>query len=747
MQEGSIKSAKTKTEGLRTKTKSNQNPASSPKLKDPKDPEKSIIGKYGAYAASLLVDPPKLSYRLNKWDDIYLWRKKAISITKELIATPVIVDKPEVIINQKYNYDGLDIEELEWQLPFGHATKALLLKPQGVIGPLPAILALHDHGGNKYFGYRKITQTSDELHPLIKEHQEQYYGGLAWANEMAKRGYVVMVPDVFTFGSRRVRFEDVSESVNRERRTDANPDSIDNVKIYNDWAGPHEHIMSKSLFSAGTTWPGVFLSEDQKALDILAERDDVDKEQIGCCGLSGGGLRSVYLGGLDTRIKCAISVGFMTTWQDFILHKAYTHTWMTYTPLLPKYLQFPEIMGLRVPLPTMVLNNNQDQIFTLSEMKKADSIMKQGFNKAGMADRYLGRFYPGEHVMLFISGGGTFLILMKGKTGISFIDVIADQLHHPPWHGFAFYDLIMPLFLFISGVSISYSLSRGQAAGLPRSTLYKKVFIRMLILIGLGMVYKNAPVQFFDFSEIRFGSVLGRIGIACFATALLFLNYTCKQRLIIIGGILIAYYAILFLIPVPEFGAGNMSKEGNLIGWIDRTFLPGRLLEGNYDELGILTQFSALCITVFGSIAGDILRSDTSENKKSLILLVIGIIAVLIGLIWGMHFPINKKLWSSSFIMLTSGLAFIILSVFYWFIDVQGYRKWTFFFKVIGMNSLAVYFVYRFFNFRKTSEMLFSGLYAPLPEQWHEVFEALGAWALVWLLLYFLFKKGIFIKI
>lgn len=350
--------------------------------------------------------------------------------------------------------------------------------------------------------------------------------------------------------------------------------------------------------------------------------------------------------------------------------------------------------------------------------------------------------------MLFISGGGTFLVLLQGKTGIGFIDTIADQLHHVPWHGFVFYDFIMPLFIFISGVSISFSLTKGQSMGLTKQELYKKVFMRTLILIGLGIIYKNTPIQFFDPSEIRFGSVLGRIGIACFATAILFLNYSWKTRLYIIAGILVSYYAAMFLVPVPGFGAGDLSMEGNLVGWFDRTFLPGRLKDGGiYDELGLLTQIPALCIAVFGSIAGDILRRPDSENKKTITLVIVGVAAIVVSLIWNLHFPINKKLWSSSFIMLTSGLGFLILALFYWVIDVKGYKKWTFFFKVIGMNSLTVYFVYHLVNFRRMSEMLIGGLYAPLSEQWQPVVQALGAWALIWLFLYFLYKKGIFIKI
>jgi len=349
--------------------------------------------------------------------------------------------------------------------------------------------------------------------------------------------------------------------------------------------------------------------------------------------------------------------------------------------------------------------------------------------------------------MFFISGGGTFLVLLKGKTGLPWVDGIADQLEHVPWHGFVFYDFIFPLFLFIAGVSLSFSLSKGVARGSTKYALCKKVFVRMLLLIALGILYKNSPINFFEPSEIRLGSVLGRIGFACFITSLLYLNFSQLKRVYWISGILLGYYAILFLVPVTAYGAGDLSFEGNLVGWFDRNFLPGRLLQGTYDELGILTQFPALCITIFGSIAGDILLKNTSENKKTMTLVVIGIAAVIIGLIWNIHFPINKRLWSSSFIMLTSGLAFWTLAMFYWIIDVKGYQKWTYFFKVIGLNSLAIYFAYRFIDFSFTASELFGGLYGPLPEEWHSVFDALGAAALVWIFLYILYRFKIFIKV
>lgn len=349
--------------------------------------------------------------------------------------------------------------------------------------------------------------------------------------------------------------------------------------------------------------------------------------------------------------------------------------------------------------------------------------------------------------MFFISGGGTFLVLLEGKTGISFIDGISRQLRHPAWDGFTFYDFIFPLFLFIAGISLSFSLSSGISRGIGKTQLYRKVFIRMLILIGLGILYKNAPVPFFEPSQIRFGSVLGRIGIATFISCLIYLNFSSLHRLFWVAGILLAYYAALFLIPVPGYGAGDLSFEGNLVGWFDRNFMPGRLLQKTYDELAILTQFPALCLTLLGTFAGDLLRKAATDQKKLTHMGLYGIGAIALGLLWSLHFPINKHLWSSSFILLTGGMSFLFLALFYFIIDVKGYKRWAFFFQVIGINSLATYLAYRFIDFRETSHLLFGGLYAPLAEQWHGVFQALGALALVWLFLYFLYRQKIFVKI
>jgi len=357
----------------------------------------SMIGVYGKWAAGLITGKlPGHSFRKKEFKHLKKWKVSATELVKQRLAIPDLGGVPKATVNKKYVYDGLQIEEISWQLPYGPPTSGVVLKPQNATGRLPGILAFHDHGANKYFGTRKISRTSDDRHPVIVAHQQEYYEDRAWANEVAKRGYVVLVSDAFPFASRRVLLSDVPRQISRGL-TDNDPEQPENIVAYNNWAASHESVMARSLFSAGTTWPGVFFAEDRIALDVLCAREDVDAERIGCGGLSGGGMRTVFMGGLDPRIKCAVCVGFMTTWEDFVLHKSFTHTWMTYVPLLPNELDFPEILGLRVPLPTLVLNDIEDNLYTLKGMKDSDEILKEVYKKAKAEDRYKCSFYPGPH--------------------------------------------------------------------------------------------------------------------------------------------------------------------------------------------------------------------------------------------------------------------------------------------------------------------------------------------------------------
>ena len=359
----------------------------------------NMLGEYGPWAKKMLGDgPAKLSFLRDEFSraGIGAWREKARARLLDCMAMPDSGGIPKAEVMNRVEFDGLSIEHLRWQLPYGPPTEAMFLKPAGAKGRLPAILALHDHSGKKYFGHRKISRSSSEVDPLIRQHVDDNYGGVWWANEMARRGYAVLAPDAFLFGSRRVRLPHVPRILSG-LLVEGNPENANDIVAYNRWAAQHEHVVAKSLLCAGTTVPGVVVGEDQRALDYLCSREDVDASHVGCCGLSSGGLRTLYLAGLDDRIAAACCVGMMTTWRDFCLNKSYTHTWMIYPPGLPRDLDYPEILGLRVPLPTLVQNAEHDQLYTMPEMKRADRMLSDVYKKAGAESHYQSAFYPGTH--------------------------------------------------------------------------------------------------------------------------------------------------------------------------------------------------------------------------------------------------------------------------------------------------------------------------------------------------------------
>lgn len=356
----------------------------------------NLIGAYGEWAAQLAPDPPRLSFRRPEFKTVGNWQPRARGRFLETLLRPDLGGTPSVSVIHQFEFDGLHVEQLQWQLPYGPPTEAILLKPLRAAGKLPAVLGMHDHGGQKYFGTRKITKITQQLHPVMEQHQRKYYGGAAWANELAKRSYVVLVPDAFAFGSRRVRYADLPEKLT-QGLVEKDPESPEEITRYNTFAANHEHILSKSLFAAGTTWAGTFVAEDQKALDYLSTRADVDANRMGLAGLSGGGLRTVMLTGLDPRIKCSCCAGMMTTWRDIVLNRSSSHTWMMYVPQLPNDLDYPEIFGLNVPNALMVLNNREDGLFTVPEMERADRILGEVYQKAGIPERYRMSFYPGPH--------------------------------------------------------------------------------------------------------------------------------------------------------------------------------------------------------------------------------------------------------------------------------------------------------------------------------------------------------------
>ncbi|OYX92074.1 MAG: DUF5009 domain-containing protein, partial [Sphingobacteriia bacterium 35-40-5] len=277
---------------------------------------------------------------------------------------------------------------------------------------------------------------------------------------------------------------------------------------------------------------------------------------------------------------------------------------------------------------------------------------------------------------------------------------IYAPLKHAEWHGCTPTDLIFPFFLFIVGVSISYAL--GSKKGyMSHSKLIMTALKRALILFGLGLFLNLFPKVFTEpmeaFQTVRIPGVLQRIAVVFFITAVIFIKTNPKTQLRLLIGILIAYWAMMTLIPVPGVGYANLEKETNLGAWLDRSLLTEAHLwrsAKTWDPEGILSTLPAIGTGLFGVLVGTWLkRKDREESVKISWMFSTGVLAVILGLIWDLCFPINKALWTSSFVLYAGGLATIGLALCYWLIDVQGYKKGTKPFVVYGVNAITVFFL------------------------------------------------------
>ncbi|GAB3777458.1 DUF5009 domain-containing protein [Spirosoma horti] len=350
--------------------------------------------------------------------------------------------------------------------------------------------------------------------------------------------------------------------------------------------------------------------------------------------------------------------------------------------------------------------------------------------------------------MFWIMGGEELFHVVAKTTGWAWAIFLADQFTHVTWNGFRPYDCIFPLFLFLAGVSTPYSLGSRLAKGDDRTMLARKVITRGLILVILGIVYNNGLFMK-PLAEMRFGSVLGRIGLAGMFAQLIFLYVRNERaRYGIFVGILLLYWALLMLVPVPGFGAGNLTMEGSLVGYVDRLFMPGRLYKVVHDPEGLLSTLPAICTGLLGVFAGTVLRRHgLSDNRKIQQLVLAGVSCVALGWLWNIVFPVNKNLWTSSFVLVAGGWSLLILSLFYWIIDVKNNHGWTFFFVVIGTNSILIYLAGRIIDFEYATHFLFAGLLHFFSEPVQAVGSVVAFLAVKWVFLYFLYKKKTFLRV
>lgn len=358
--------------------------------------------------------------------------------------------------------------------------------------------------------------------------------------------------------------------------------------------------------------------------------------------------------------------------------------------------------------------------------------------------------------MLWIIGGGAVITHLAEVSSAGWLKALAVQMTHVRWEGFHFYDLIFPLFMFIAGVAIPFSVRSALSRNTSRRKLILKVLRRMIILVLLGILYNGV---FRDgFENARYASILGQIGIAYFfASLIIIFSDSFKTSLFWLAGILIGVSVIQLFVPVPGIGAGVFTPEGCINGYIDRLYLPGRLAygpegmmssgEGIYDALGLLCIVSAIGITLMGTIAGRIIQNKAlTEYRKTGVLAITGLILILAGLAISPVYPVIKVCWTTTYNLLAGGISFMLFALFYLIIDVWHLQKWSFFFRVIGMNSIFVYLLVRIISAGTVAGYFIGWIIIPAGE-WGDVIRVAGALALEWLLLYYMFRKNIFIKV
>ena len=352
--------------------------------------------------------------------------------------------------------------------------------------------------------------------------------------------------------------------------------------------------------------------------------------------------------------------------------------------------------------------------------------------------------------MFWIMGGEEIFHVLAKTTGWTWAVFMADQFTHPNWNGFRPYDLIFPLFLFMAGVSTPFAVGSRLEKGADKAAIARKIITRGLVLVLLGVTYNNGlftkPIH-----DIRFPSVLARIGLAGMFAQLIYIYTKPRTQYAGFVFILLGYWAAMMLIPVPGCGAGILTMECNLASYIDRQVVPGHLYKTIHDPEGLFSTLPAICNALLGIFAGTLLRTDgptRSQQQKAVRLVNIGLGFVLLGWLWNIVFPVNKNLWTSSFVLVTGGLSLMLLGVFYWIIDVKGIKGWTFFFTVIGMNSILIYLSEKFIDFEYTTHFLFGGLLNGLGSGWMAALLGVLAYiAVKWLFLYFLYRKKTFLRV
>ena len=352
----------------------------------------------------------------------------------------------------------------------------------------------------------------------------------------------------------------------------------------------------------------------------------------------------------------------------------------------------------------------------------------------------------GFDMFWFIGGQGIFLGLAKVWPG-RFSTAAARQLQHVPWEGLHCFDVIWPLFMFMVGVSLAFSLSKRKAGGATNQGLYLHALSRALILFVLGMIAQGNLLQFNRATLHPCYSVLHAIAAGYLIATIVTLNLRPKGQVIVTAVFLILYWILLIIIPVPGIGRDVLTPYGNAATYIDNLVL-GRFsyVPQGMENTWFLSYLGFAASVMIGVLVGELLLSRRSQKLKCGMLYGSGAGLIVLGLLWSIWLPVIKLLWDGPFVLIAGGLSCLMMATFYVVIDVLGYRKWVFPLRVIGMNALAVYMATELFDFRQIGN-IFVGHVLQRVGRWDDFLAQSTAFLVVWLILYWMYRTRSFVKL
>jgi predicted acyltransferase len=349
--------------------------------------------------------------------------------------------------------------------------------------------------------------------------------------------------------------------------------------------------------------------------------------------------------------------------------------------------------------------------------------------------------------MFWIIGGAELLAAIAEAARLGWLNVVSANLtEHVEWEGFHFHDMIFPLFLFIMGVTTPFALARRRENGASRAALVRHVLRRVVVLFFLGLVY-NHLLKLHGIEHLRIMGVLQRLALAWGCAALISLFLDLRGQIVAAVSLLLVYWAAMRWIPVPGHPLGSFTPEGNFANYLDRlVFLPGQLYERYGDPEGLFSTIPAVTTALLGIFAGQWLRGPKPPWEKVLGLVAAGALGIALGYAWSPWFPVIKKIWTSSYVLVAGGWSVLLLALFYWAIDVRGWKRWAYFFVVIGLNPITIYLGQEIIDFEKIARFFVGGV-LQFTGSMTPILLGIAVLAVKWLFLRLLYKHRIYWRV